>query len=291
MSIAENITKYRKMNRLTQEQLGEMLGVTNQAVSKWESAVSMPDVMLLPKIADVLGITLNDLYGIADEPNVQKDQNEKINEFGAYIQNLIKTQLYKQLFEDTQAIKEIAKIENNADNTTRIKSANTIGVIPYTKNGAAFVSDNLSVILSDYNVKNGGSIFGSQEIASGMRKLCDTNVRKVLGYLYSEAFRETPADLDSLADFEKEHDLFQYEFLLKDVSDACGLTEENTLDAVEKLSSVRIVTIANDNRKPRYFFEKTRGVEAAVTFHAVESLLCGEMNWGCGYLVGHGTIG
>ena len=58
MSIAENIAKYRKAMGFTQEQLGEMLGVTNQAVSKWESAVSMPDVMLLPKIADALGITL-----------------------------------------------------------------------------------------------------------------------------------------------------------------------------------------------------------------------------------------
>lgn len=290
MSISENIAKYRKLKGYTQEQLGEMFGITNQAVSKWESAVSMPDVMLLPKIADALGITLNDLYGIADEPNAQKNRNERINEFSAYIQNLIKTHLYKQLFEDTQAIKDIAKIENYADNTTRIKSAYTLGVIPYTKNGAAFVSDNLSVISSDYDVKNGGSIFESQEIASGMRKLCDTNVRKVLGYLYFEAFRKTPADLDNLGGFIREHDLFKYEFLIKEVSDACGLTEESTLDAIEKLSSIHIITISNDNRKPQYFFEKTRGVETALTLYVVESLICGEMNWGCGYIVGHGSI-
>ena len=68
MSIGKNLAKYRKAKRLTQEELGEKLGVTNQAVSKWESEASVPDVMLLPEIATALNITLDDLYGIAKEP-------------------------------------------------------------------------------------------------------------------------------------------------------------------------------------------------------------------------------
>ena len=57
MSIGKNIAKHRKALGLTQEELGVRLGVTNQAVSKWESEVSMPDVMLLPAIASALGIS------------------------------------------------------------------------------------------------------------------------------------------------------------------------------------------------------------------------------------------
>ena len=68
MSIGKNIAKYRKAKGFTQEELGAKLGVTNQAVSKWESEVSMPDVMLLPEIANTLNITLDDLYGITKEP-------------------------------------------------------------------------------------------------------------------------------------------------------------------------------------------------------------------------------
>ena len=68
MSIGKNIAKYRKAKGFTQEELGAKLGVTNQAVSKWESEVSMPDIMLLPEIATVLNITLDDLYGIVKEP-------------------------------------------------------------------------------------------------------------------------------------------------------------------------------------------------------------------------------
>ena len=40
MSISKNIAKYRKIKGFTQEELGSMLGVTNQAVSKWECGVS-----------------------------------------------------------------------------------------------------------------------------------------------------------------------------------------------------------------------------------------------------------
>ena len=68
MSIGKNIAKYRKANGLTQEELGAKIGVTNQSVSKWESEVSMPDVMLLPEIANALNITLENLYGIEKAP-------------------------------------------------------------------------------------------------------------------------------------------------------------------------------------------------------------------------------
>ena len=63
MSIGKNITMFRKAKGLTQAELGELLGVSNQAVSKWESELTMPDIMLLPEIAKVLGVTLDDLYG------------------------------------------------------------------------------------------------------------------------------------------------------------------------------------------------------------------------------------
>ncbi|MBQ7780265.1 MAG: helix-turn-helix transcriptional regulator [Clostridia bacterium] len=68
MSIGKNIAKYRKLQKLTQAELGAKLGVTNQAVSKWESEVSMPDVMLIPKIANALDVSLESLYGISKEP-------------------------------------------------------------------------------------------------------------------------------------------------------------------------------------------------------------------------------
>ena len=57
------IREYRLAADMTQAQLAERVGVQYQSVSKWETGVSMPDVMLLPKIADALGVTIDDLFG------------------------------------------------------------------------------------------------------------------------------------------------------------------------------------------------------------------------------------
>lgn len=62
MSIGKNIARLRKEKDWTQAELGEMLGVSNQAVSKWESETSMPDIMLLPSIADAFECSIDDLF-------------------------------------------------------------------------------------------------------------------------------------------------------------------------------------------------------------------------------------
>ena len=51
----------RKQNQMTQAQLADRVGVTDKAVSKWERDVSYPDIAIFPKLADIFGITVNDL--------------------------------------------------------------------------------------------------------------------------------------------------------------------------------------------------------------------------------------
>ena len=63
MTFEQIIAFHRKKLGLTQEALAQKLGVTNQAVSKWESGQSCPDIALLPAIADLFGITLDALFG------------------------------------------------------------------------------------------------------------------------------------------------------------------------------------------------------------------------------------
>lgn len=61
MLLHEKITIIRKMNNLTQEGFAEELGVSRQAVSKWENGTSVPDVQLLLRIADFYNLTLDQL--------------------------------------------------------------------------------------------------------------------------------------------------------------------------------------------------------------------------------------
>lgn len=63
LKVGENIARYRRSKGWTQEQLGEMVGVSGQAVSKWEKG-GVPDTALIPKLATVLGITTDTLFGI-----------------------------------------------------------------------------------------------------------------------------------------------------------------------------------------------------------------------------------
>lgn len=62
MNLNENIRYYRKRRGLTQSQLAEMLSVSAQTVSRWEVGGNMPDVLILPQIADVFNISLDDLF-------------------------------------------------------------------------------------------------------------------------------------------------------------------------------------------------------------------------------------
>ena len=60
--IGEQIKKYRVNKEITQEQLGQMIGVTTQAVSKWERG-GVPDAESIPLIADALGVSTDILFG------------------------------------------------------------------------------------------------------------------------------------------------------------------------------------------------------------------------------------
>ena len=60
----ERISVYRKNKGLTQEQLAQALGVTNQSVSKWESGQCCPDISLLPQLANIFGILIDELFGM-----------------------------------------------------------------------------------------------------------------------------------------------------------------------------------------------------------------------------------
>lgn len=64
------ISAQRKKLGLTQEQLAQKLDVTNQAVSKWETDQSCPDVTMLPKLAELFGISMDELFG--KEPPVRE---------------------------------------------------------------------------------------------------------------------------------------------------------------------------------------------------------------------------
>lgn len=72
-TLGERLTAARKAKGLTQEDFAKQLDVTPQAVSKWENDLSCPDIMLLPKISEILGAEINELL----TGNTEKEENHK----------------------------------------------------------------------------------------------------------------------------------------------------------------------------------------------------------------------
>ena len=60
-SLGMRIALLRKQRGMTQEELAEKMGISSQAVSKWENDVSCPDIQSLPRLARLLGVTVDEL--------------------------------------------------------------------------------------------------------------------------------------------------------------------------------------------------------------------------------------
>lgn len=63
-TVGERIAYYRRLNAMTQEDFAKKLNVSTQAVSKWEQKITSPDIMLLPEIAKLFCISIDELFGM-----------------------------------------------------------------------------------------------------------------------------------------------------------------------------------------------------------------------------------
>jgi transcriptional regulator with XRE-family HTH domain len=255
MSIGKNIAKYRKAKGLTQEELGAKLGVTNQAVSKWESEVSMPDVMLLPEIANALNITLDDLYGIAKEP-------EKIScsadDFPAFChQKLIELFYYNTKMRFTHigsSDKEQLEFQ-----IKKLMQGCRIGCLSNTQ-GAIVTTEDFSFIDNTYKAVNSENVIKSQADDYTLMYLTDKNFRKVFYYQYKTAFERS-----------KENNT---EFTFDEIMTGCNLTEDETAAALRLLKDTRINEVYTDTatKTKKYVFLISNALYAHAIYKLAELL-------------------
>ena len=75
IKLGEKIKSLRKQRDISQEVLADCLGVTFQAVSKWETGAAMPDIVLIPAIASFFGISTDELFDYNRLENERKVEN------------------------------------------------------------------------------------------------------------------------------------------------------------------------------------------------------------------------
>ena len=75
MEIGNQIKQIRLRRGITQEALAQYLGITAQAVSKWERGAATPDIGLLPELSAYLGVTIDTLFAVSDDTRMERIQN------------------------------------------------------------------------------------------------------------------------------------------------------------------------------------------------------------------------
>ncbi len=76
-TIGKRIAVYRKKKNIKQDELAKILGVSPQAVSKWENDLSCPDISLLPALSDILGISIDGLVRGKNDESPKKALDDK----------------------------------------------------------------------------------------------------------------------------------------------------------------------------------------------------------------------
>ena len=83
ITIMDKIKEYRKQNNLSQRNFAKLIGVSTQAVYKWEKQICYPDIMLLPHLAQILGCGTDDFFEIiSPTPNLSTQNCVYLSEHG-----------------------------------------------------------------------------------------------------------------------------------------------------------------------------------------------------------------
>ena len=80
------ISSLRKENKMTQLELADKMGVTDKAVSKWERDLSFPDINSIPKLAEIFGISVDELMQVKTETK----ENLNVNKIDEIIDTILK---------------------------------------------------------------------------------------------------------------------------------------------------------------------------------------------------------
>ena len=193
------------------ENLAGTIGVSPQAISTWENNATMPDIMLLPIIADTLGVTIDELFGIRHKVQ-EKPINCEETPMAVY----------------DQILNTMWRSEDNDDFAERAKAQ--FAKNPYQHSG--FVSEVAGAVYANKDIalsylpsdKESLRLLENEETAELLKVISDKNVRLVLAYQYANPKKT---------------------FTASSVAAKIGISEEEAKAALEKLFDCNL-TMARD---------------------------------------------
>lgn len=175
--ISENIARLRREANMTQEKLASAIGVSTQAVSKWENGATMPDIMLLPIIADQFGVSVDELYGRKKE-RIHANTGNLADESYRTVMTCVMSAFSPPGSEEGEspedsADKVIKELGNNPDMQTMYYRESV---------GSVYLSKDMAFILKG-SIGEALSLLDDEKAVSYLSVLCGADVRKVYRYI------------------------------------------------------------------------------------------------------------
>lgn len=114
MTLGNKIKQLRHKSGLTQEQIASRIGVSAQSVSKWETEASMPDISLLPIIADEFGVSIDELFDLSTDQKLYRIEKriETEEEFSSELFREYEEFLLTQLQENKDRVRIVSLLAN-----------------------------------------------------------------------------------------------------------------------------------------------------------------------------------
>ena len=236
IKLHEQISFLRKQKGLTQEQLANALGVTNQSVSKWESGQCCPDIQLLPNIAKLFEVSVDELLGC----NSAKGLGDICLNLKDYFTALPEKESFESSYRLAALLHEIAVTDGykkfipwqKKDYSTDIISSWGLSICSEPEGSTGRLADSVFFSLGKtFQTPNGSQLY---ELSLAMERFSDLTVLKTM-YAIHEL---------TIGDF----DLY---VTLEDIASNANLPAEEIKQALEKLP----LTVKEENGELLYRLE------------------------------------
>ena len=126
INLGRIIKQLRADQSVTQEELAEYLGISFQAVSKWETGTTLPDITLLPKLAAFFGVRIDELFSVSHDDELERIDNmlkrETMTDQNFSYAKRVLDGILRENPGDTEAIKRYAKIYLSKCNTDMLSA-------------------------------------------------------------------------------------------------------------------------------------------------------------------------
>lgn len=189
-SMGETIAKLRKDTGFTQEQTANMIGVSAQTVSKWETGTTMPDIILLPVIADVFDVDIDFLFDVKRKTKSKKIYKDNAHEvlYNSFFE------IMENLWGNAATDAEIAKSAAESVEYLKAHPDTQTLVLSNIEGNGVFADCNIALAFnkSKSEMQN---LYDDDSAWTALKRFADGETRAVLKFLISDSYKSFTASL------------------------------------------------------------------------------------------------